>query len=84
MIECKDGTTKIEGMGLDILNEYTNITRGIYKNFSKSGSPEFTKELLLECFNLATMSDEEREAQAAEAKNGVRELLKKIEALLDE
>jgi hypothetical protein len=66
------------------LNEYTNITRGIYKNFSKSGSPEFGKELLLECFNLATMSDEEREARAAEAKNGVRELLKKIEALLDE
>lgn len=85
MIECKDGVIKMEGLGLELLSEYTRITRGFYENLSKDcGSKELARKAIEDCWEMALMPQEELEAKAAEAKNGVRELLKKIEALLDE
>lgn len=81
MIKSDKGSVEIKGKGIDILSEWSMLTKNIYEVMSKDLPKEDVKELLDEGFKAAFLTKEEM-IQRVEDKKG--EFAKKIMDEIDD
>ena len=86
MIKCDMGKTEIFGSSLDLMGEYTEISRAMYKMFCNEFGEETANAHIDFCIRTAKKSEEEihEEAEKASenlnrAKSLLEDILKKIE-----
>ena len=67
MIKINGGDSHLEGTPIDIISEYTCVTKHIVKAFTKNGIPEdLVWDLLRESQELAKATDDELEQKKRE------------------
>ena len=68
MIKTKEGKTKLEGTAVDLLAEYSCITKDLYEVFVKNGfTEEQAKKDIQMAFDVAFCSKEEIEEKLKES-----------------
>ena len=82
MIKCNLGKTEISGSLLDLMAEYTEISRAMYKLLSKEFGEKIANEHIGFCIRTAKKSEEEIHEESEKIKkknlNSVKSLLEDI------
>lgn len=74
MIKCANKKTEIEGSGLELLNEYANITARMYESVFKDIFGDGAKKAIIEAFDIAIESVDGKDSLKDSIKKDMKEL----------